>query len=157
MTTKTEAIRALNNELRQNLSAGTALITGGVAALGAEAVARIVKTIAVYDVSARMRDAASADRGREKVVGFRNGPQTFARGSMRSAGPMGCSGLLGPSYPNYIHAASGQISAKSNRGRVIGGVLALSRQRSLKPSPALSIGMASNHAGHRLSSLANTR
>jgi Protein of unknown function (DUF3768) len=45
----TEAIRALNDELRQNLSAGTALITAGVAALGAEAVARIVKTIAVYD------------------------------------------------------------------------------------------------------------
>lgn len=49
MTSKTEAIRTLNDELRQNLSAGTALITTGVAALGAEAVARIVKTIAVYD------------------------------------------------------------------------------------------------------------
>jgi hypothetical protein len=49
MTTKTEAIRALNDELRQNLTTGTALMTAGVAALGAEAVARIVKTIAVYD------------------------------------------------------------------------------------------------------------
>ena len=49
MTNKTEAIRALNDELRQNLSTGTALMTAGVAALGAEAVARIVKTIAVYD------------------------------------------------------------------------------------------------------------
>ena len=49
MTTKTEAIRMLNDELRQNLSAGTALITVGVVALGADAVARIVKTIAVYD------------------------------------------------------------------------------------------------------------
>ena len=49
MTTKTKAIRMLNDELRQNLSAGTALITVGVAALGADAVARIVKTIAVYD------------------------------------------------------------------------------------------------------------
>ena len=49
MTTKTKAIRRLNDELRQNLSAGTALITAGVAALGAEAVARIVKTIAIYD------------------------------------------------------------------------------------------------------------
>jgi hypothetical protein len=49
MTTKTETIRALNDELRQNLAVGTALITAGVAALGAEAVARIVKTIAVYD------------------------------------------------------------------------------------------------------------
>jgi hypothetical protein len=49
MTTKTEAIRALNDELRQNLATCTALITVGVAALGADAVARIVKTIAVYD------------------------------------------------------------------------------------------------------------
>jgi uncharacterized protein DUF3768 len=49
MTTKTEAIRALNDELRQNLTTGTALMTAGIAALGAEAVARIVKTIAVYD------------------------------------------------------------------------------------------------------------
>ena len=49
MTTKLEAIRALNDELRQNLTTGTAFITTGVAALGAEAVARIVKTIAVYD------------------------------------------------------------------------------------------------------------
>ena len=49
MTTKLEAIRTLNDELRQNLTIGTALITAGIAALGAEAVARIVKTIAVYD------------------------------------------------------------------------------------------------------------
>jgi uncharacterized protein DUF3768 len=49
MTTKTKAIRALNDELRQNFTTGTALMTAGVAALGAETVARIVKTIAVYD------------------------------------------------------------------------------------------------------------
>jgi hypothetical protein len=49
MTTKSEAIRALNDELRQNFREGTAVMTVGVAALGAEAVARIVKTIAVYD------------------------------------------------------------------------------------------------------------
>jgi Protein of unknown function (DUF3768) len=49
MTTKTEQIRVLNDQLRQNFSAGTAVMTCGVAALGAEAVARIVKTIAVYD------------------------------------------------------------------------------------------------------------
>jgi hypothetical protein len=49
MTSKTEAIRALNDKLRQDLTTGTALITAGVATLGAEAVARIVKTIAVYD------------------------------------------------------------------------------------------------------------
>ena len=49
MTTKTKAIRALNDELRQNFSTGTAVMTPGIAGLGAEAVARIVKTIAVYD------------------------------------------------------------------------------------------------------------
>ena len=49
MTTETETIRALNDQLRQNLTTGTALMTAGVAALGAEAVERIVKTIAVYD------------------------------------------------------------------------------------------------------------
>src|ERR1700720_1442981 len=49
MTTKTEQIRALNDALRQNFTTGTAVMTAGVAALGAETVARIVKTIAVYD------------------------------------------------------------------------------------------------------------
>ena len=45
----TERIRALNDELRRNLPNGHAVMTAGVAALGPEAVARIVKTIAVYD------------------------------------------------------------------------------------------------------------
>ena len=49
MTTKTEQIRVLNDQLRQNFSEGTAVLTCGVAALGAEAVARIVKTIAIFD------------------------------------------------------------------------------------------------------------
>jgi hypothetical protein len=49
MDSKTARIRALNDQLRQNLADGTAVMTPGVAALGAEAVARIVKTIAVYD------------------------------------------------------------------------------------------------------------
>jgi Protein of unknown function (DUF3768) len=51
MTSKIEQIRALNDRLRQKLDIGveTAVITTGVAALGGEAVARIVKTIAVYD------------------------------------------------------------------------------------------------------------
>jgi benzoyl-CoA reductase/2-hydroxyglutaryl-CoA dehydratase subunit BcrC/BadD/HgdB len=50
-TSKIEQIRTLNDRLRQNLSTGigTAVITTGVAALGVEAVAMIVKTIAVYD------------------------------------------------------------------------------------------------------------
>ena len=49
MISKTEQIRALNDALRQNFQHGTAVVTAGIAALGAEAVARIVKTIAVYD------------------------------------------------------------------------------------------------------------
>ena len=49
MDTKTARIRALNDELRQHLSGSTAVITLGVAALGGEAVERIVKTIAVFD------------------------------------------------------------------------------------------------------------
>jgi Protein of unknown function (DUF3768) len=49
MTTKTEQIRTLNDQLRQNFSEGTAVLTCGIAALGAEAVARIVKTIAIFD------------------------------------------------------------------------------------------------------------
>jgi len=48
-TTKTDQIRALNDELRQHLLGGIAVITPNVAALGQEAVERIVKTIAVYD------------------------------------------------------------------------------------------------------------
>ena len=44
MTTKTEQIRTINYRLRQNFGEGTAVMTCGVAALGPEAVARIVKT-----------------------------------------------------------------------------------------------------------------
>ena len=49
MDTKTARIRALNDELRQNFAQGIAVMTPGIAGLGAEAVARIVKTIAVFD------------------------------------------------------------------------------------------------------------
>jgi hypothetical protein len=49
MKPSTERIRALNDELRRNLPTGHTIMTAGVAALGPEAVARIVKTIAVYD------------------------------------------------------------------------------------------------------------
>ena len=49
MDTKTARIRALNDQLRQHLTGGMAVITPGVAALGPEAVERIVKTIAVFD------------------------------------------------------------------------------------------------------------
>src|SRR6478609_7506751 len=49
MDPKSGRIRALNDELRQHLIGGLAVITPGVAALGQEAVERIVKTIAVFD------------------------------------------------------------------------------------------------------------
>jgi len=49
MNTKTARIRALNDELRQHLLGGLAVMTPGVAALGQVAADRIVKTIAVFD------------------------------------------------------------------------------------------------------------
>ena len=49
MDSKTSRIRALNDELRQHLTGGRAVMTPGVAALGQAAVARIIKTIAVFD------------------------------------------------------------------------------------------------------------
>jgi hypothetical protein len=49
MTNQTQRIRALNDDLRHNLISGGAVITPGVAALGQEAVERIVQTIAAFD------------------------------------------------------------------------------------------------------------
>jgi hypothetical protein len=49
MSTDTDRIRALNDDLRKHLLGGGAVITAGIAALGPEAVARLVKTIAVFD------------------------------------------------------------------------------------------------------------
>jgi Protein of unknown function (DUF3768) len=49
MDPRTVRIRALNDELRQNLAGGVAVMTPGVSALGREAVDRIVKTVAVFD------------------------------------------------------------------------------------------------------------
>ena len=51
MDTKTDRIRELNDELRRNLSRNSelAFMTPGIAALGAETVKRIVRTVAVYD------------------------------------------------------------------------------------------------------------
>jgi hypothetical protein len=42
-------MRALNDELRKDFNQGHAVMTMGITALGAEAVARIVKTMEVYD------------------------------------------------------------------------------------------------------------
>ena len=49
MSTDTDRIRSLNDQLRRNLSGGKAVMTPGVAALGSEAVQRLVQTIAVFD------------------------------------------------------------------------------------------------------------
>ena len=49
MSNDTDRIRTLNDELRQHLIGGGAVITLGIAALGEEAVKRLVQTIAVFD------------------------------------------------------------------------------------------------------------
>ena len=49
MDLTTNRIRTLNDELRRNLPNCHAIMTTGIAALGPEAVARIIKTVAVYD------------------------------------------------------------------------------------------------------------
>jgi hypothetical protein len=49
MSAQTDRIRLLNDELRQHLLGGGAVITPGIAALGREAVARLVLTIATFD------------------------------------------------------------------------------------------------------------
>lgn len=49
MTATTDRIRALNDELRQHLLGGGAVMTPGVAALGQDAVRRIVQILATFD------------------------------------------------------------------------------------------------------------
>jgi hypothetical protein len=49
MNTTTDRIRELNDHRRRHLTGGLAVMTPGIVALGQEAVARIVKTITVFD------------------------------------------------------------------------------------------------------------
>jgi hypothetical protein len=49
MTVQTDRIRALNDELRKALLGGGAVMTPGIAALGSEAVNRLVQTVAIFD------------------------------------------------------------------------------------------------------------
>jgi hypothetical protein len=51
MSTDTDRarVRALNDQLRRHLTGGRAVMTPGIAALGSEAVQRLVQTIAVFD------------------------------------------------------------------------------------------------------------
>lgn len=59
MSTRTERIRALNDELRRDIQKGVAVITPGVAALGVETVATIFKTVAVFDDFCSANDSHS--------------------------------------------------------------------------------------------------
>ena len=56
MSPAKETIRALNDEFRRHLTGGTAVMTPGIAALGPDAVARIIQTIATYDAFCRASD-----------------------------------------------------------------------------------------------------
>ena len=49
MTTHTDKIRFLNDELRRSLPNQNAFITTGVAALGADFVERLLKTVTLFD------------------------------------------------------------------------------------------------------------
>lgn len=49
MNAQTAIIRSLNDQLRRDFSSGVAVMTPGVAALGADAAERIFRTIAHYD------------------------------------------------------------------------------------------------------------
>src|ERR1051326_6315071 len=49
MNAHTEVIRTLNDLLRRDFSRGVAVMTPGVAALGADTVERIFRTIAAFD------------------------------------------------------------------------------------------------------------
>ena len=49
MSTDTDRIRMLNDELRQHLYDGGAIITAGIAALGSNAVMRLVNAIASFN------------------------------------------------------------------------------------------------------------
>jgi hypothetical protein len=49
MSTDTDRIRMLNDQLRRKLLGGKAVMTPGVAALGPQAVHRLIQTISVFD------------------------------------------------------------------------------------------------------------
>jgi Protein of unknown function (DUF3768) len=49
MSSDTDRIRTLNDELRKHLLGGGAVMTPGIAALGPEAVNRLIQTIATFD------------------------------------------------------------------------------------------------------------
>jgi hypothetical protein len=68
---RTERIRELNDELRQHLLGGLAVMTPGVAALGQQAVERIVQTISVFDDFCHANDPKSTTLAHAKPKGER--------------------------------------------------------------------------------------
>ncbi|MEH2489460.1 DUF3768 domain-containing protein [Bradyrhizobium sp. AZCC 2230] len=72
MTANTDRIRALNDDLRRNLSEGRAYMTPGVAALGPELLDRVVKALAAFDDFHHANDPwAEHDAGMFKIEGHR--------------------------------------------------------------------------------------
>ena len=55
-TTDTDRIRELNDQLRRHLSGGRAVMTPGIAALGTEAVQRLIQTIATFNAFCSAND-----------------------------------------------------------------------------------------------------
>jgi hypothetical protein len=49
MSANTDRIRTLNDELRRHLLEGRGVMTPGIAALGREAVQRLIQTIATFE------------------------------------------------------------------------------------------------------------
>jgi hypothetical protein len=49
MSANTDRIRMLNDELRKHLLSGGTVMTPGIAALGQQAIQRLVQTIAIFD------------------------------------------------------------------------------------------------------------
>jgi hypothetical protein len=56
MSHDTDRIRALNDELRKDLLGGGAVMTPGIAAMGPEAVLRLVQSLAVFDDFSKAND-----------------------------------------------------------------------------------------------------
>ena len=127
-----EIIRALNDELRQNLRTGTAFMTAGVAALGAEAVARIVKTIAVYDDFCHANDPYEEhDFGSFEVDGQHDifQDRLFRQGARLSLARSGRS--LGHRARHHHHAGRRVLTAGNEqfRPRVNSPELRMCKQR----------------------------